>query len=135
MENDTWFYLALVALVLIGAGLLLPGNRLTGNAILKEPACGRLGCSELCTPGEETCAAGMTCCPTVWETNREPIGLCDYPENCAMIADYPGSLEEYVTYRQEEPLAIRNIAWQTFWLPLAVVGVVFFVLLRKDRGS
>ncbi|MBR9702675.1 hypothetical protein GOV10_01440 [Candidatus Woesearchaeota archaeon] len=135
MRQDVMFYLGLFTLVLFAFAVLLPGNPLTGNAVLQTESCAGLGCSELCDLNDD-CGTGMICCPSAWKDDMgEMVGLCDYPNNCGVIAEYSleGELEEFVLVRNEKPQAIANIAFETFWLPFLIVALICIAIIYSAR--
>lgn len=113
------FYLVLLVIVLAGLALFVPQNMITGYSVCK-------GCAELCSETSE-CGEGLICCPTAWES-----GVCHEAGNCAAMAEI-SMQTDYEEYRNPEPpLAIKNIAWKTFYLPLlAVLALVVFAIRRK----
>lgn len=124
---------ALFALFLVGLAVFLPGNPITGNAVLEETAtCGKLGCLELCEQGDfDSCSeSGAICCPTQWES-----GVCALETECEQIRQYSlyQSLETYQDTVRERPGPVQP-DWQRFLLPLfLVIGViVYFVYKRGD---
>ena len=120
----------LLILLLIGLGVFLPSNTLTGNTVRDDvESCGTLGCSELCDPAaeENTCGGGTTCCPTQWET-----GVCDY--DCATVLEYSKqmSLAAYQDSVREQPSPV-DPGWR-FWLPILVVlGIVIYFFFRRKN--
>lgn len=135
MRKDIMFYLGFLALVLFAFGIFLPNNPLTGNAVLQTESCEGLGCSELCDLNDD-CGTGLVCCPSAWsDSTGAKVGLCDYPNNCGVIADYSlqGELEEYVLVRNEQPKAIANIAFDNFWLPLLLTFIIVFAIIYSAQ--
>lgn len=131
VDTDLLFYLGITFLLIVGVTILLPNNPVTGNVALETDSCGKLGCSQLCDTSED-CGIGATCCPTAWAEG----GLCDYAENCPVIAEFSargGTLEEYTLARGESPQAIRNIGFRTFWLPMLVVAAVCIAVIMGAR--
>ena len=114
------FYLVLLIVVLAGFAIFLPQNTMTGYSVCE-------GCAELCSESTD-CGAGLICCPTMWES-----GVCHKANSCAAVAEI-SMQSEYEEYKNPEPpLAIKNIAWKTFFLPLlAVLAIVVFALRRKQ---
>jgi len=132
MRSDLIFYSSLVIIAMVGMAVLLPGNPVTGTAVLDTESCGKLGCMQLCDDTSE-CESGMVCCLTTWED-----GLCDYAENCPVLAEYAakgGSLEEYQMLREESPQAIRNIGFKTFWLPMLVVAAICIGIVWRAKNK
>jgi hypothetical protein len=122
--NSTYFFTG-ITFLLIAAAFFIPSNSLTGHVV--EESCGKLGCSELCDVGTNTCSDGMVCCPTNWES-----GVCEYSTRCEQVREYSmfQSLETYQDSVRTTPPPVQA-SWRSFFLPLGLVIIACIVLLRK----